>query len=383
VGTIRGGEGADVLSWALGTDDGTEPEVELDDGDLAQLLYTSGTTAAPRGAMLTHRALVTEYLACIVALDFKASDRPLHVLPLYHSAQLHVFVMPYLVLGATSWLAESPMPRSILELLEQRKIDSFFAPPTVWIALQGQPEFATRDLSALRKAYYGASIMPVPVLEALQRRLPGLGFYNCFGQSEIAPLATVLRPEEHAARPASAGRPLTSVELRVVDDDLRDVAVGEVGEVVYRSPQLCLGYWQNPEETAEAFAGGWFHSGDLARIDDEGFITIVDRKKDVINTGGVVLASREVEEALYLHPAVREVAVIGVPHPTRIETVAAVVVLKEGQAVEPELLIHHCRERLAPYKVPRQIQFAAELPKNASGKVLKRLLRGRFQTSEE
>ena len=371
-----------MLGWAQADADGAEPEVELDDGDLAQLLYTSGTTAAPRGAMLTHRALVTEYLACIIALDFHATDRPLHVLPLYHSAQLHVFVMPYLVVGATSWLVESPMPRTILELIESHRIDSFFAPPTVWIAMQGQAEFATRDLSTLRKAYYGASIMPVPVLESLQRRLPGLGFYNCFGQSEIAPLATVLRPEEHAARPASAGRPLTSVELRVVDDDLRDVPVGEVGEVVYRSPQLCLGYWQNPEATAEAFAGGWFHSGDLARIDGEGFITVVDRKKDVINTGGVVVASREVEEMLYLHPSVREAAVIGVPHPTRIESVAAVVVLKDGVAVEPEALIQHCRERLAPFKVPRVIQFAPELPKNASGKVLKRLLRGRFQGAE-
>jgi fatty-acyl-CoA synthase len=382
VGTLRGGGAADVLAWAVADGDAAEPEVALDDGDLAQLLYTSGTTAAPRGAMLTHRALVTEYLACIIALDLHGSDRPLHVLPLYHSAQLHVFVMPYLLAGATSWLAESPMPRTVLELIETHRIDSFFAPPTVWIALQGQAEFATRDLSSLRKAYYGASIMPVPVLESLQRRLPGLGFYNCFGQSEIAPLATVLRPEEHAARPASAGRPLTSVELRVVDDELRDVPVGEVGEVVYRSPQLCLGYWQNPAETAEAFAGGWFHSGDLARMDAEGFITVVDRKKDVINPGGVVVASREVEEALYLHAAVREVAVIGIPHPTRIESVAAVVVLKEGAAPTPEALIAHCRERLAPFKVPRVIHFAPELPKNASGKVLKRTLRGRFQGAE-
>jgi fatty-acyl-CoA synthase len=382
VGTIRDGDAADVLRWARAAGDADEPEVELDDGDLAQLLYTSGTTAAPRGAMLTHRALVTEYLACVIALDLRAGDRPLHVLPLYHSAQLHVFVMPYLVVGATGWLAESPMPRTVLELIERHRIDSFFAPPTVWIAMQAQPEFATRDLSSLRKAYYGASIMPVPVLESLQRRLPGLGFYNCFGQSEIAPLATVLRPEEHAARPASAGRPLTSVELRVVDDEMRDVPVGEVGEVVYRSPQLCLGYWRNPAESAEAFAGGWFHSGDLARADAEGFITVVDRKKDVINTGGVVVASREVEEMLYLHPAVREVAVIGVPHPTRIESVAAVVVLREGAAVEAEALIQHCRERLAPFKVPRVIQFAPELPKNGSGKVLKRLLRGRFQGAE-
>ncbi|MGB8932852.1 MAG: fatty acyl-CoA synthetase [Anaeromyxobacteraceae bacterium] len=381
-GTIRGGDADDVLRWAGSGEEAGEPDVGLDDGDLAQLLYTSGTTAAPRGAMLTHRALVTEYYSCVISLDLHGGDRPLHVLPLYHSAQLHVFVVPYLLVGATSWLAESPMPRTILELVERHRIDSFFAPPTVWIAMQGQPEFATRDLSSLRKAYYGASIMPVPVLEALQRRLPGLGFYNCFGQSEIGPLATVLRPEEHAARPASAGRPLTSVELRVVDDDMNDVPVGEVGEVVYRSPQLCLGYWQNPRETAEAFAGGWFHSGDLARADAEGFITVVDRKKDVINTGGVVVASREVEEVIYLHPAVREVAVIGVAHATRIETVAAVVVLKEGAAVDAEAIIHHCRGHLAPFKVPRVIQFAPELPKNASGKVLKRLLRDRFHGAE-
>jgi fatty-acyl-CoA synthase len=295
---------------------------------------------------------------------------------------MHVFVMPYLLLGATSWLAESPMPRTVLELIERHRIDSFFAPPTVWIALQSQPEFATRDLSSLRKAYYGASIMPVPVLESLQRRLPGLGFYNCFGQSEIAPLATVLRPEEHAARPASAGRPILSVEMRVVDDSMHDVAPGEVGEVLYRSPQLCLGYWEDPDESMAAFEGGWFHSGDLARIDSEGFITVVDRKKDVINTGGILVASREVEEVLYLHPAVREVAVIGIPHPSRIESVAAVVVPKIAGEVEAEELVRHCRERLARFKVPRVIHFAEELPKNASGKLLKRLLRERFRHAD-
>jgi fatty-acyl-CoA synthase len=382
-GTLRGGAGADVLAWARSSEEPSPPPAEVEDGDLVQLLYTSGTTAAPRGAMMTHRALVSEYLSAIIALDHRPTDRPLHVLPLYHSAQLHVFVMPYLALGATNWLEEAPMPRSVLELVERHRIDSFFAPPTVWIALRSQPEFATRDLSSLRKAFYGASIMPVPVLKELQERLPGLGFYNCFGQSEIGPLATVLRPEDHAARPASAGRPIPLVEMRVVDDDLRDVPAGGMGEVVYRSPQLCLGYWDRPEETAEAFAGGWFHSGDLATIDAEGFITVVDRKKDVINTGGILVASREVEEALYLHPGVKEVAVIGIPHPTRIETVAAVVVRKDEAPLQPEELVRHCRERLATFKVPRVIHFVEELPKNASGKLLKRQLRDRFQHAGE
>ena len=215
-------------------------------------------------------------------------------------------------------------------------------------------------------------------LEQLQARLPGIGFYNCFGQSEIAPLATVLRPEQHAERPDSAGKAVLFVDMRVVDDELRDVAPGEVGEVVYRSPQLCRGYWEKPEETEEAFQGGWFHSGDLARIDAQHFITIVDRKKDVINTGGVVVASREVEDQLYTHPAVKEVAVVATSDPKWIEAVTAIVVLKPDAQATAEELIAHARQRLAPFKVPKVVHFVADLPRNASGKILKRELRKRF-----
>lgn len=223
---------------------------------------------------------------------------------------------------------------------------------------------------------------PTPVLLRLRELLPGLGFYNCFGQSEIGPLATVLRPEEHDARPASAGRAVPFVEMRVVDDSLNDVAPGEVGEVVYRSPQLCTGYWEKPEETREAFEGGWFHSGDLASIDAEGFITIVDRKKDIIKSGGVVVASREVEEALFKHAAVREVAVIPLPHPRWIEAVTAVVVVKQGAVVDEVTLIEHTRTLLAPFKVPKRIFFVDDLPRTTAGKLLKRVLRDRFAKSE-
>ena len=220
--------------------------------------------------------------------------------------------------------------------------------------------------------------MPVPVLKKLKEFLPKLDLYNCFGQSEIAPLATVLRPEEHEARPDSAGKPVLFVEMRVVDDNMEDVAPGEIGEVVYRSPQLCIGYWNKPEETAEAFAGGWFHSGDLARIDKEGYITIVDRKKDVINTGGVLVASREVEDVIYSHPSVREVAVVATPDPKWIEAVTAIVVLKEGAQSSEEELIRWTKERLAPFKVPKKVIFVDDLPRNASGKILKRKLREQF-----
>jgi len=218
--------------------------------------------------------------------------------------------------------------------------------------------------------------MPGPVLTRLQETLPDLGFYNGFGQSEIAPLATVLRPEEHAARPASTGRPVLFVELRVVDVQGRDVAPGERGEVVYRSPQLCDGYWGRPEETEAAFRDGWFHSGDLAIQDEEGYLTIVDRVRDVINTGGVLVAPREVEDVLYAHPAVAEVAVVGIPDDKWGEAVYAFVVPRAGGDVDEDTLREHARENLATFKIPKQIRLLDALPRNASGKILKRELRG-------
>ncbi|WP_328744581.1 acyl-CoA synthetase [Streptomyces sp. NBC_00285] len=352
--------------------DGPEPQGE----DLVQLLYTSGTTALPKGAMMTHRALVHEYLSAITACDLSAGDRPVHSLPLYHSAQMHVFLLPYLAVGATNVILDSPDGDRLFDLIEAGRADSLFAPPTVWIGLSNRPDFATRDLSGLRKAYYGASIMPVPVLERLRERLPKLAFYNCFGQSEIGPLATVLAPDEHKRRMDSCGRTVLFVDARVVDEDGKDVPDGTPGEIVYKSPQLCEGYWDKPEETEAAFRDGWFHSGDLAVRDAHGYFTIVDRVKDVINSGGVLVASRQVEDALYTHEAVAEVAVIGLPDERWIEAVTAVVVPR-GEVTEAELL-DHAREKLAHFKAPKRVLFVDELPRNASGKILKRELRDRF-----
>ncbi|PKW05968.1 fatty-acyl-CoA synthase [Streptomyces sp. 1222.5] len=353
--------------------DGPEPRTE----DLVQLLYTSGTTARPKGAMMTHRALVHEYLSAITALDLSAGDRPVHALPLYHSAQMHVFLLPYLAVGATSILLDAPDGDRLFDLIESGRVDSLFAPPTVWIGLANRPDFDTRDLGGLRKAYYGASIMPVPVLERLRERLPELAFYNCFGQSEIGPLATVLGPGEHEGRLDSCGRTVLFVDARVVDDKGADVPDGTPGEVVYRSPQLCEGYWDRPEETADAFRDGWFHSGDLAVRDADGYLTIVDRVKDVINSGGVLVASRQVEDALYTHEAVAEAAVIGLPDERWIEAVTAVVVAR-GEVTEDQL-ITHVKERLTAFKAPKKVLFVPELPRNASGKILKRDLRDRFR----
>lgn len=350
-------------------------DAERDQRDPVQLLYTSGTTADPKGAVMTHRALVHEYASAIEALDLAETDRPVHALPLYHSAQMHVFLLPYLAVGAENTLLDGPSATALLDLVEAGAADSFFAPPTVWIGLANHPEFATRDLRGLRKAFYGASIMPVPVLERLRARLPDLAFYNCFGQSEIGPLATVLRPEEHAGRMDSCGRPVRHVQARVVDEQGSEVPDGTAGEIVYRSPQLCLGYWGMPQEGV--FQDGWFRSGDLAVRDGEGYFTIVDRVKDVINSGGVLVASRQVEDALYTHPGVAEAAVVGLPDARWIEVVTAVVVPRDKDLTEAQLMAY-AREKLAHFKAPKRILFVDELPRNASGKILKRELRDRF-----
>ena len=377
-GHFENGTDLDILAVALDEAAPTGPEPDITDTDLAQILYTSGTTAAPKGAMMTHRAILAEYESCIHDLDFGPRDKALAALPLYHSAQMHCFTMPQLMVGAATVLLQAPDPATVLQLIEAHGITSFFAPPTVWISLLRHEDFDRRDLTSLRHVYYGASIMPVPVLEELRARLPGAGPYNCYGQSEIAPLATVLRPEEHAERPASAGRTVLNVETRVVDADMRDCPPGTQGEIVHRSPQLLVGYWDKPQETKEAFEGGWFHSGDVGVMDAAGYITIVDRIKDVIKTGGIMVASREVEEALFTHPAVSEVAVIALPDPKWVEAVTAVVVLRQNaQATEAEL-IDHARRTLAPFKLPKRVFFAEALPRNTAGKLLKRELRKRF-----
>lgn len=350
-------------------------DVAVSSDALAQLLYTSGTTSKPKGAMMTHGALIHEYISTLVGLDFTAEDRPLIAMPLYHSAGMHVFMLPYLAIGATIRLLEKPDIPAILDLVERERIGSLFLAPTVWVPLANHPDLEVKDLSSLRKAQYGASIMPVTVLNRLRERYPDIGFYNCFGQSEIGPLATILRPEEHDERPASCGRPVLFVETRVVDADGNEAPHGESGEICYRSPQLCSGYWDKPEATEEAFAGGWFHSGDLVTQDEQGYITVVDRIKDVINTGGVLVASREVEDAVYLHPAVAEVAVIGTPDEKWIEAITAVVVCKDGRQTDEAELIDFVKERIAPFKVPKRVLFVDELPRNQSGKLLKRELR--------
>jgi fatty-acyl-CoA synthase len=353
------------------------PAPQLTSTDLAQIVYTSGTESVPKGAMLTHDAVIWQYASCAIDAAIEPGDVLLHALPLYHCAQLDVFLGPAIYVGATGVVTAKPTPDNLLPLIAKHRITSFFAPPTVWIALLRSPLFDTTDLSSLRKGYYGASIMPVEVLKELARRLPDVRFWNLYGQTEIAPLATMLGPQDQLRKPGSCGKPVVNVETRVVDDAMQDVPPGGVGEIVHRSPHLMLGYYNDEEKTKAAFAGGWFHSGDLATIDDEGFITVVDRKKDMIKSGGENVASREVEEMVYRLPAVSEVAVVGLPHPKWVEAVAAIVVVKQGQQLTEAEVLEHCVKHMAGFKAPKAVVFVDALPKNPSGKLLKRELRQR------
>ncbi len=350
----------------------------LDADMLAQIIYTSGTESRPKGAMLTHAAVIDEYVTCLVDAEIGENDRLLHALPLYHCAQLDVFFGPAIYVGATSIITGTPTPDNLLATMAANRISSFFAPPTVWIGLLRAPAFDGTDLSALRKGYYGASIMPVAVLQEMQRRLPAVRLWNLYGQTEIAPVATVLKPDDQLRKAGSAGLPALNVETRVVDDDMNEVPVGVVGEIVHRSPQLMSGYYHDDERTAAAFEGGWFHSGDLAVRDEDGYITVVDRKKDMIKSGGENVSSREVEEALYAIDGVSEVAVIGLPDPKWVEAVTAVIVPRAGAVLDEARIIADCQHRLAGFKCPKRVILVDALPKNPSGKLLKRELRLRY-----
>jgi len=365
----------------LMSENASPPVVELDSRMLAQIVYTSGTESLPKGAMLTHEAVCWEYVSCVIEGEIAQDDVMLHALPLYHCAQLDVFLGPAIYVGASNVITGKPVPDNILALLSANRINSFFAPPSIWIALMRSPAFDTTDLSALNKGYYGASIMPVEVLKEMARRLPRVRLWNFYGQTEIAPLATVLRPHEQLTKLGSAGRPVLNVETRVVDDAMNDVKPGEIGEIVHRSPQLLSGYFNDPERTAAAFEGGWFHSGDLATVDADGYISVVDRKKDMIKTGGENVASREVEETIYRLEGVSEVAVVGLPHPYWIEAVTACVVVKAGASLTEEQVIAHCKSQMAHFKVPKKVVLIEALPKNPSGKVLKRELRLQYEAS--
>ncbi len=369
-------DGWEVLTALSAHPDASEPTVVMTDEDPLELLYTSGTESRPKGAVLTSRSVISQHTSCFVDGEMSSDDIEVHALPLFHSAQLHCFFTPDIQLGATNIVLPSADPAAILAAVETERATKLFCPPTMWISLLHHPDFYKRDLSSLRKGYYGASVMPVEVLHELARSIPAVRLFNFYGQTEMSPLATVLGPDDQERKAGSAGRPTVNVQTIIVDsDDGQPLPRGEVGEIVHRSAHAMLGYWNDPAKTQETFRDGWLHTGDLGILDVEGYLYVVDRKKDMIKSGGENVASREVEEVLYAHPAILDAAVFAVRHPRWIEAVAAAIVTRAGAEVTPEELKTFCRERLAGFKTPKYFVFEETLPTNASGKILKRALK--------
>jgi len=364
-----------------------EPDKVLNIWDPVTIMYTSGTESLPKGVIHTNQSLIAEYVSTIIGGRYEPRDVVIHALPLYHCAQKDVFLVPYIWLGATNVVLPKADLTLMMEAIERYRANSVFAPPTVWVGILNHPDFRKYDLSSLEKIYYGASIMPVEILNRLRKEFLNAKFFNYYGQTELAPAHTILLPEDHERKPGSAGRELLNMMTELMDDNGNIIRQPHVrGEIAGKGPHTMLGYLKNPEKTAEAFAYGWFHSGDVGEYDEDLYIYVVDRKKDMIKTGGENVSSREVEEVLYKHPAVKEVAVIGLPDPKWIEKVTAVVVLREGYQPSEELkrdIIEFAKANLAHFKAPKEVIFVDSLPKSPSGKILKRELREMFRSRGE
>lgn len=353
----------------------TEPDTILHIEDPCQMTYTSGTEALPKGVIISNQALMAQYMGTIVDGQYDEDDINVNALPIYHCAQRDVFMNPVFWVGGTNVLI-MPDIGQILKSIAQYKATMFFAPPTVWIGMLRHPEFAKNDLSSLKKCYYGASIMPMEILKELMERFPGTRVYNYYGQTELAPYHTILKAKDALTKIGSAGLGGLNMETRLEDDGYKPIFdPGTPGEICGKGPHALIMYFKDPEKTEEAMKGGWFHSGDVGVMDEDRYITVVDRKKDMIKTGGENVPTREVEDAIYLDKRVQEVAVVGLPDPKWVEKVTAVIVLKAGQTMTEEEVVAHCRKELAAFKCPKKVVFMDALPKTPTGKILKRELR--------
>lgn len=360
------------------------PAPEISDDDLLGLFYTSGTTAEPKGVMLTHKNMLSNIKHSESVYEYQPDEIYLHAAPMFHLAD-GAAVFLNTAHACTQVFIPRFDPKAVLDTLQGERVTNVLLVPTMINFLLQVPDVGSYDLSALRRITYGAS----PIAPDLLRRAMKTfvcDFGQGYGLTEASPLLTVLKPEDHIItdekserRLASCGKPVPGVDVRVVDFDGRDVSPGQVGEIIARGPNIMLGYWKREEDTANAVIDGWLHTGDLATIDEDGYIYLVDRKKDMIVTGGENVFSTEVEAVLYAHPGVKEAAVIPIPDPDWGEAVHACITLRDGRTVATDELIEFCRERLANYKVPRSVEIIeGELPKGGTGKILKKQLRERY-----
>jgi long-chain acyl-CoA synthetase len=354
-----------------------EPVLEVadrDEQDTAVILYTSGTTGSPKGAELTHVNLLTNARVNVETLiKITADDRLLGALPLFHSFGQTCTMNAGVLAGATISLIPRFDPVKALEILQRDEITVFMGVPTMYNAFLAVPNHKDYDTSNLRTCISGGASLPVETLNAFEQEF-GAKILEGYGLSETSPVASFNHPDKER-KPGSIGTPIQGVEMKLVDDDGNDVPMGgdEVGEIAIRGHNVMKGYWRKPEATADSIdSDGWFKTGDMARVDEDGYFFIVDRKKDLIIRGGYNVYPREVEEVLFAHPAIQEAAVVSVPHADLGEEVGAAVALKAGEQASAEEIQEHCKSQVAAYKYPRHVWFVDELPKGPTGKVLKR-----------
>ncbi|MEN1889424.1 o-succinylbenzoate--CoA ligase [Streptomyces mirabilis] len=348
--------------------------------DMCIIMYTSGTTGRPKGAMLTHGNLTWNAVNVLVDHDLTADERALVSAPLFHTAGLNMLTLPVLLKGGTCVLVESFDPAATLDLIERHRITFMFGVPTMFDQVARHPRWADADLSSLRILTCGGSPVPTPLIAAYQER--GLTFLQGYGMTEASPGTLFLDAEHAVGKAGSAGVPHFFSDVRVVRPDFTPVDIGETGEVVVRGPHVMPGYWGLPDETAAVFADGWFRSGDAARVDEDGYVFIVDRIKDMIISGGENIYPAEIEDLLLGHPGIVECAVIGVADDKWGEVPRAVVVPREGVQLDPDEVLASLAGHLAKYKIPKSVVVVDELPRTASGKLLKARVRTRYGTTD-
>jgi len=371
----------DVPGWqrfsSVADGPGRPERAAVEGDDVHRLMYTSGTTGRPKGVMLTHANLAWKNAAHVAEFGYTSDDLGLACGPLYHVGALDLTTTSLIAVGATTIVHRVFDAAAVVDEIERSRITTVWLAPAMVNAIMALPDVEQRDLSSVRLIINGGEKMPIPLIERIQRTFPSAWFADAYGLTETVSGDTFLDRDSLVTKLGSVGRPCQYLELDVWDEHGAPVAPGERGEVVLRGPKVFKGYWRDPEATEKAFAGGWFHTGDIGVRDDDGYLFIVDRLKDMIVSGGENIASSEVERVLYEHAAVVEVAVVGRRDERWGEVPIAYVVLTDAATVTPDELVEHCRGQLAKFKVPRDVVLVEALPRNPSGKVLKRELRDR------
>ncbi len=368
------GEAADgtqtLAQWCAGQPERFDP-VERAPDDPAALIYSSGTTGFPKGVTLSQSNISSNVATAAKYSDYRDDDRLCAFLPLFHVYGQNYILNAAILAGATVCLFRRFVPDVVLEAIQRDRITLFFGVPTIFIGLLSM-DLSKYDLSSIRYEMSAAATMPEEISRRWTERF-GRRVYEGYGLTECSPFACYNDLVEH--RFGSVGRAVEGFTLKIFDENDKELPRGEWGEICIQGPGVMLGYWKRPEDTAQTLRGGWLHSGDIGRMDEDGYVFIVDRVKDMINVSGFKVWPAELEQYLYKLPQVQEVAVYGIPHPEKGEQVVVAVVPKAGQAITPDDVIAYCRANIAAYKVPARVDIVQELPKSATGKILKRVLR--------